>query len=84
MENQIPRLSTVWEHSLTTILLHDPTTEAGRTLPYQGVHSLLDQEELFKEKETFMFSVFNANLLTDMDKRIFWKHLNTTDAQAVW
>ena len=31
-----------------------------------------------------MFSVFNANLLTDMGKTIVRKHLNTTDAQAVW
>ena len=31
-----------------------------------------------------MFSVFNANLLTDMDKIIVRKHLNTTSAQAVW
>ena len=31
-----------------------------------------------------MFSVFNANLLTDIGKTIVWKHLNSTDAQAVW
>ena len=31
-----------------------------------------------------MFSVFNANLLTGMGKPIVRKHLNTTDAQAVW
>ena len=31
-----------------------------------------------------MFCVFNANLLTDMGKTIVRKHLNTTDAQAVW
>ena len=31
-----------------------------------------------------MFSVFNANLFTDIGKTIFRKHLNTTDAQAVW
>ena len=46
MENQIPRLSTVWEHSLTKLLGHDPTREAGRILGqwvhFQGVHSLLD------------------------------------------
>ena len=45
MENDIPRLSPGWEHSLTNILGHDPTTEAGRSLrqwvPCQGVHSLL-------------------------------------------
>ena len=42
----MPRLSPVWEHSLTNILGHDPTTEAGMSLrlwvPYQGVHSILD------------------------------------------
>ena len=31
-----------------------------------------------------MFSVFNANLLTDKGKTIDMKHLATTDAQAVW
>ena len=31
-----------------------------------------------------MFCVFNANPLTDMGKTIRRKHLNTTDAQAVW
>ena len=46
MENVIPRLSLVWEHSLTNTLGHNRNTEAGRSLrewvPYQGVHSLLD------------------------------------------
>ena len=55
MENKIPRLSPVWEHLLTTLLLHDPTTEPGIALKhwvhFQGVHNLLDllcwdQEEL--------------------------------------
>ena len=46
MENQILRLSTVWEHSFTNLLGYDPSTEAGKTLRqwvhFQGVHSLLD------------------------------------------
>ena len=46
MENQVPRLSPVWEYSLTTLLGHDPTTEPGIALRhwvhFQGVHSLLD------------------------------------------
>ena len=55
MENQVPRLSPVWEHSLTTLLGHDPTTEPGIALRhwvhFQGVHNILDllswnQEEL--------------------------------------
>ena len=43
-----------------------------------------EQRELFEAKQTFMFSVFIANLLTDKGKTIVRKHLNTTDAQAVW
>ena len=31
-----------------------------------------------------MFSVFNANLQTDMCKTIVRRHLDTTDAQSVW
>ena len=31
-----------------------------------------------------MFSVFNANLQTDMGKTIVRRHLDTTDAQSVW
>ena len=31
-----------------------------------------------------MFSVFNANLQTDMGKTIVRRHLNTTDTQSVW
>ena len=31
-----------------------------------------------------MFSVFNANLQTDMGKTIVRRHLTSTDAQAVW
>ena len=46
MENEIPRLSPVWEHSLTNLLGHDPATEPGMALRhwecFQGVHSLLD------------------------------------------
>ena len=55
MENQVPRLSPVWEHSLTNLLGHDPTTEPGIALRhwvhFWAVHNLLDlltwdQEEL--------------------------------------
>ena len=38
----------------------------------------------FEAKQTLMFSVFNANLQTDMDKTIVRRHLTTTDAQSVW
>ena len=43
-----------------------------------------EQQELFEAKQTFMFSVFNANLQTDMGKTIVRRHLANTDAQSVW
>ena len=43
-----------------------------------------EEKELFETKQTFMFSVFNANLQTDMGKTIVRRHLASTDAQAVW
>ena len=42
------------------------------------------EQELFEAKQTFMFSVFNANLQTDMGKTIVRSHLANTDAQSVW
>ena len=55
MENDIPRLSPVWEHSLSTLLGHDSTSDHGMTIRhwvcFQGVQNTLDllswdQEEL--------------------------------------
>ena len=43
-----------------------------------------EEKELFETKQTFMFSVFNTNLQTDMGKTIVRRHLVYTDAQAVW
>ena len=43
-----------------------------------------EQKELFEAKQTIMFSVFNANLQTDMGKTIVRKHMTTTGAQLVW
>ena len=43
-----------------------------------------EEQELFEAKQTFMFSVFNTNLQTDMGKTIVRRHLASTDAQAVW
>ena len=43
-----------------------------------------EEEELFEAKQTFMFSVFNTNLQTDMGKTIVRRHLASTDAQTVW
>ena len=44
----------------------------------------LEEQEFFEAKQTFMFSVFNANLQTDMGKTIVRRHLANTDAQSVW
>ena len=41
-----------------------------------------EEKELFEAKQTFMFSVSNANLQTDMWKTIVRRHLANTDAQA--
>ena len=46
MENQNPRVRPLWEHSLTTLLGHDPTSDPGIALRpwvhFQGVHNILD------------------------------------------
>ena len=45
MENQDTRVSTQWEHSLTNLLGHDPTSEPGIALRqwvhFQGVENIL-------------------------------------------
>ena len=55
MENQNPRVPPLWEHFLTALLGHDPTSDPGIALEqwvhFQGVHNILDllswdQEEL--------------------------------------
>ena len=43
-----------------------------------------EEKELFEAKQTFMFSVFNANLQTDMGKTIVRRHWANTNAQSVW
>ena len=43
-----------------------------------------EEQELLEAKQTFMFSVLNANLQTDMGKTIVRRHLANTDAQSVW
>ena len=43
-----------------------------------------EEQELFEAKQTFMFSVFNTNLQTDMGKTIVRRYLASTDAQALW
>ena len=61
------------------------THECNEVLdPNYTPHSEPEEQELFEAKQTFMFSVFNANLQTDMGKTIVRRHLANTDAQSVW
>ena len=61
------------------------THECNKVLdPTYNPGSEPQEEELFEAKQTFRFSVFNANLHTDMVKTIVRRHLANTDAQSVW
>ena len=52
--------------------------------PHYTPGSEPEEKELFEAKQTLMFSVFNANVQTDMGKTIVRRYLANTDAQAVW
>ena len=68
-----------------SLLIVAKTHECNEVLdPNYTPHSEPDEQELFEAKQTFMFSVFNAILQTDMGKTIVRRHLANTDAQAVW
>ena len=43
-----------------------------------------DSQELFQQKQYFMYSVFNKVLQSDMGKTIVTKYALTLDAQSVW
>ena len=49
MENQNPRVPPLWEHSLTTLLGHDPTSDPGIALRqwvhFQGVHKVYSHDD---------------------------------------
>ena len=61
------------------------TNECNEVLdPTYTTGSEPEEQELFEAKQTFRFSVFNANLQTDMGKTIVRRHLANTDAQSVW
>ena len=59
MENEIPRLSPVWEHSRSNLLGHDPTTEPGIALihwvHFQGVHNLLNLHSWDQEEQKYSY-----------------------------
>ena len=43
-----------------------------------------DNQELFKQKQYFLYSVFNKVLESDMGKTTVWKFAPTLDAQSLW
>ena len=68
-----------------SLLIVAKTHERNEVLdPKYTPGSESEEPELFESKQTFMFSVFNANLQTDMGKTIVRRHLANTDAQSVW
>ena len=68
-----------------SLLIVAKTHECNEVLdPNYTPGSEPEEQELFEVKQTFMFSVFNTNLQTDMGKTIVRRHLANTDAQAVW
>ena len=71
-----------FKRSLCTVAM---THECNEVLdPNYNPGSEPEEQELFEAKQTFMFSVFNANLQTDMGKTTIRRHLANTDAQSVW
>ena len=68
-----------------SLFIVDKTHERNEVLdPTYNPVSEHEKHTLLEAKQTFMFSVFNANLQTDMWKTIVRRHLTSTDAQAVW
>ena len=52
--------------------------------PYYMPGQDVDSQQLFQQKQYFMFSVFNKVLQSDMGKTIVREHPPTFDAQSVW
>ena len=68
-----------------SLLIVAKTHECNEVLdPNYTPGSEPEEQDLFEVKQTFMFSVFNANLQTDMGKTIVRRHLANTEAQSVW
>ena len=68
-----------------SLLIVAKTHECNEVLgPNYTPGSPPEEHELLEAKQTFMFSVFNANLQTDMGKTIVRRHLANSDAQSVW
>ena len=64
---------------LVTATTHEEILEGDYMNGYDD-----DSQELFKQKQYFMYSVFNKVLQSDMGKTIVRKYAPTLDAQSVW
>ena len=74
-----------FDHFKRSLFIVAKTHECSEVLdPNYTPGSEPEEKELFEAKQTFMFSVFNASLQTDMEKTMVRRHLAYTDAQAVW
>ena len=68
-----------------SLLIVPKTHECNEVLdPNYTSGSEHEEQELFEAKQTFMFSVLNANLQTDMGKTIVRRHLANIHPQSVW
>ena len=73
------------DHFKRSLLIVAKTHEYNEALdPNYTPGNEAEEQDLFEAKQTFMFSVFNAKLQTDMGKTIVRRHLANTDAQSVW
>ena len=67
-----------------SLFIVSKTHECNEVLdPTYNPGSEPEEQELFEAKQTIMFSVFTANLQTDMGKTIVRRHLANSDAQSV-
>ena len=84
MDNQNPRLPPLWEHSLSLLLGHDPTSDPGIALRqwvhFQGVHNILDQLSWDKEE----LVAVPAQQVYSLDDHGQGLNLRTNQIKQIW
>ena len=81
MENQNPRVPPPWEHSLTSLLGHDPTSDPviplRQWVHFQGVHNIFDllswdQEELktIPAQQVYSLTDYGQGLYLGLNKYV--------------
>ena len=84
MENQNNRVSTQWEHCLTNLLGHDPTSEPGIDLRqwvlFQGVENILDLLS-WEEDE---LKAMPAQQVFSLDDHGQVSYLRTNQTKQIW